>query len=491
MSSSRKPQVSPDYVKRMSREEKLELLDALEERRKRQRLRKPPFSPSPLQRRIIDSPALEKYLFSGNGAGKTTMLVNMVHWACTGYNHVSDKHTPVPATCFLVVDDPVKIEQKLLPEYRKWHDLPANQCHKDGKPHISRITYPNGSVVHIVSHEVNLLKVEGVEATHLFFDEPPPRHIFIGLYRGGRIEGRPLEVVMAGTPLWEDWIRTDIYDKWVDGLMPQTECFFGSSSDNPHLADGYMERFGALLSDDEKATRFHGQFFSAAGQALAGLWKDSVHVVGNEAVWHKHFPCVIAIDPHGSKPHHAVLMGVDREDRYLVLDEFKDKSIAREFIGKIIDRGWFKDFNVLDIVYDSAGSAESTSGEGYKSFGAAINEELQRRGVGRARPTSYNDKLDEDFINRIREVLAIPTVPDNFNKTLPRLRVREACRGSIRDIKQVQWMRDRKLNVNKPKLDIRNTDFLACIKYALAANLSYYKTQSLQPVNYGGGRYSL
>lgn len=478
-------------INKLSRAEQLKLYDIIQEKKRRDRLKKPPFVPFEAQLPIIKSKALEKYLFSGNGFSKTTLLVNWIHWAATGYNTVTKERSSVPSIIYLVVDDPGKIEQKIIPEYRKWQDLPEENIHKDGKPHPSRFSYPNGSVVYILTHDVNMLKLEGVEMTHLAFDEPPPRHVFQGLYRGGRIEGKPLQVFLAGTPLYQAWLRTDVYEKWVDGLFPDglVECFFGTSSDNPHLPDNYETRYGMYLSEEEKATRFKGHFFDASGQALAQLYDPKKHELPVDLTWNQYNPCVVAIDPHSSKPHHAVLMGVDRDNRYTVLDEWKSKKIARQFIRELIDRKWFSDFRVIDIVYDSSGNADMTSGEGYKQFGTVVNEELQAIGY-HARGTSYDEKDDEVFIEKIREVLHVPKDPDNFGHFVPKLRFRSSCRGCIRDVKQVQWQRDRKTGTNKTKLDISNRDYLACMKYALASNL-FYSKPLIQSVTQGRRIYGM
>lgn len=458
-------------LEKLSRQEKLELIAALDERAKRLRLSKPTFTPFPEQLPILLSKALERYLFCGNGFGKSTILVNEMHWAATGYNPVTKEHTPVPATIYLVVDDPGKVEQIILPEYRRWNNLPEDNVHKDGKPYPSRITYDTGSVIHVITHEVNLLKIEGVQMDYIFFDEPPPRHVFIGLRRGGRKKGRPLKILLAGTPLYQPWLRTDVHEKWAEGKLKNVECFFGNTDDNPYLEDDYKESFGAFLTEEEKLIRFKGMFAGLSGLALAGLWDERKHVVKQEGFeWNSSWPTVIAMDPHPSKAHYAIKLGVDDCGYLYVLDEYSEKALARRFMERLIERGWFEG-TVVDIVYDSLGSADTTSGEGFLSFGKIINEVLAEHGIGRARATSYDDKSDEDFVERIRDSLCVPQQEDNFGQRIPKLRVLEGLRGIISNIRNVQWMRNRLANENKPKLDISEKDYLACLKYALACNL--------------------
>lgn len=467
-------------LSKLSKKQKLELLDILERKGERDRRKKPPLIPNSVQARVLGSTALERYLFCANGVGKTTILVNELEYAAKGYNPITKQYYEVPNTTYLVVDDPGKIAQSIIPEYRKWHELEEGQLHKDGKPFYSRISYENGSVVHVLTHEVNMLKAEGVQMDRLLFDEPPPQWLFQALYRGGRKKGRPLQILMAGTPITQAWLRTDIYEPWVDGKLPHVECFKGRIEENKdNLEEGYIERFAAILNEHEKGTRLRGDFFDLSGQALARYWQPAKHVIKKADLdWDEGNPCVISVDPHPSKETHAVLLGADRYNRLVVLDEYKEKAAARAFTHSLIKLGWFSNYRVIDIVYDDWGNGDTTGGEGFRPFGDIMNEVLKKAGIGRARATTHKDKSDEEFMERIMDVLQVPNTPDNTGQCLPKLRVVDHCRGLERDIKQVQWQRDKKLKENKNKLEISNTDYLACLKYALATNLYFRKTKA-------------
>jgi phage terminase large subunit-like protein len=466
----------------MSKEEKLRLLELIEEKKRRAKDARPPFKPHPGQMKVIKSPALEKYLFPGNGYGKTALLVNELHWTATGYNPVLDTHSPVPAKICLVVATSKDIDE-VVTEYRRWYPLGEDQLHKRGKPHYSEFSYGTGSTVTILTHEVNPLSLEGSQWTHLFLNEPPPKAVYTALYRGLRIKGRPGRVLLAGTPIAASWLRTDIYEPWKDGKLPHVECFTGKSVENAaNLEDGYIERFAANLTDKEKAIRLEGQFFDMDGLALAHLLDPHVHLVPNDTPWDRDNPCVVVIDPHPSKAHNAVMLGVDRDEGQYVVEEWKEKATARQFMEKLIAKGWFDHYRVLDIVADSLGSADTTSGEGFRSFIEVCNDVLKKAGYNlRVRATTYDEKSDEDFIERIRDTLSIPPEPNNFGQRLPKLRFYERCRGSYYDVRTVQWYEDRTIKENKPKLDIRQKDFLSCIKYGLATNLFYSKPRRMKP----------
>ncbi len=466
-------------LSKLSKKEKIDLLEMLQEKTQRQRKQRPPYSPHSGQLKVHKSKALERYLLAGNGWGKDAALSNEIHWAATGYNPITGEHTPLPAKICLVLDTADKIND-FLTEYRRWNELPEEWCSKAGKPEVSFIEYDTGSTVKVITHEVSPMKLEGSQWTHIFANEPMPRHVYVAIARGGRIKGRPARFLLCGTPIAEAWLRTDVYEPWVRGELPHVECFSGTTFDNEqNLADGYIERFSKKLTEAEKRTRLYGEFFDLEGQALAHLWKDEKHVLESESFeWNAENPCVIAIDPHPSKAHVAVILGVDKYDRYYVLDEFQNKLLCRQFCQALVKRGWFSKYRVVDIVVDSLGSGDSTSGEGFRSFIEVFNEELSRNGVGRSRATTYDEKSEEDFIERIRDVLAIPDTPDNFGQCVPRLRVLSPCKLVISDIRNVQWQRDKKAQENKPKLDTRHRDGLSCVKYALATNLYFKKTKA-------------
>lgn len=475
-------------LNKLTREEKIQLLAALEEKRRRALIQKATLEPTPGQMAVITSPALERYLFCGNGFGKSCILVNEVHWAATGWNPFTKQKTPVPAKICLMLDSPEKV-QDFVAEYRKWNPLTEDQLHKAGKPHWSSITYPNGSAITVYSHQVEPLKLEGSQWTHIFFDEPPPKDVFVAIFRGARIKGRPARVLLAGTPITAAWLRTEVWEPWVKGQSPTTECFRGESSENAqNLESGWLERFSSKLTAKEKQIRLKGEFFDLDGLALSHLFRRTTHVVHRaDMEWGDHWPCCVITDPHPSKAHVAILMGCDPDNRLYVLDEFKEKLVARDFATALVARGWFRDYNVIDVVHDSLGEGDTTSGEGFKSFATVMNEVLAPLRK-RTRATTFEDKCDEDFIERIRDNLLLPPEP---SPPIPRLRILSHCIGSVEDIERVEWFQDKQIKENKPKLDLRKRDFLACIKYGLATRLFYDKPRRTKPYYVTGSPYGI
>lgn len=453
----------------MTRDEKLAYLDALEERKRRSREKRDVYTPNAGQLPIHLSRKILRAAFSGNGSGKTALAVNEAKWAVEGTNPITGERTPVPCRVYVVLDRPEKVEQTWLPELRKWMNLRPEQFHKKGKPYITEITFDNGSFIRFLFHDMEPMSFESIEGDVFIFDEPPPRHVYVGLRRAGRTKGRTARYLIIGTPLAAPWLRTDIYEPWARGEAPETDCFrFGTAVNEKNLQEGYIERFSGVLSEKEKRIRLEGEFFDLEGLALAHLFKRSSHVLPRrEHEWNPKNPCVVAIDPHPNKKHVALLVGAD-ERGPVVLKELAAKAVPRDFARQL--KEWFRGYRLLDIVCDSLGSAEMTGGEGFKSFIQVLQEE----GI-QVRATTYVDKSDEDWIQRIQDVLHVPEEADNFGLRVPKLRMLDSCIGLIGDIETVQWVKYRNLDEFKPKLDIGSKDYLACLKYALATNLSLKK----------------
>jgi len=450
----------------MERTHAIKEIQLLEEKRRRILLSKSPYKPNAGQALVHFSNKSERFVFSGNGAGKTCILVQEMLAGAKGYNPWLKEYTKVPAKIVVILDSPEKVQKKIIPEIKKWYPLQRGQLYKDGKPYYSRISFPNAEV-EFMFHDQDIMKFESVEVDLVLCDEPPPRHIYIGLFkRGGRELGSNPRLVVVATPLAGPWLRKEIYEPWARGHKPKIECFkFHTSVNERNLRKGYIEDLEEALTEKEKRTRLHGDFFDTDGLALAYLFDRSVHLI-NPPPWPPNWPCVVAIDPHGSKPHYASLVGVDPEGYFYYLKEIASTGTPIDFAYEL--RDFYKGYNVVDIVCDSLGSGLRTGGDGNKSFIQVMID----HGV-QARPTTFSDKNDEAWINKIQDILRIPNKPDNFGRRIPKLAINYNCRGIISDIETVEWLKYKNIEMLKPKLNITDKDFLATLKYALAANLSY------------------
>lgn len=448
-------------LSKLTKAEKLALIDAIDEKRRRELDARASYVPNAGQLEVHRSKAMLRAVFAGNGGGKTALGVNEALWACSGHNQVTGERTPVPAKIIVVLDKPEKVADVWLPEIKKWAPLKTEQLHKRGKPYITAITFDNGSELQFMFHDQDPMSFESIELDFAIFDEPPPRAVYVSLRRGGRKKGRKPKFLIIGTPIAAAWMRKEIYEPWARGESPDVECFrYGTKVNEANLAEGYIADFSSVLSEKEKRIRLEGEFFDLEGLALAHLFSREKHVIAPPK-WPAPWPVVCIIDPHPSKNHIAVLLGITSSGSFKILKEISSRNAARKFAGELKD--FYKGYRVVDIVCDSLGNSESTGGDGRLSFIQVLREE----GI-RVRATTYDEKQDEAWIAMIQNVLLIPSEPNNFGELLPRLQIVKTCKGCIADVETVEWAKIKNIDDHKPKLDIARKDYLACIKYGLA-----------------------
>lgn len=447
----------------LSKEEKIKLYDLIQKKKAIQKTKREAFKPNSAQLPVLLSDKPIRFFAGANGSGKTTLAVNAMLNAAHGYNPYKKVHTKAPCVGAVVLDNPIKVKEVWLKEISKWTDIEKIQQIKNGKPYVNELAFENGSRVLFLFADQEDLVFESIEIDWAIYDEPMKKSIFIGLSRGQRTKGSKPWQLIIGTPIAQAWLRTDIWEVWERGENDDIECFRGSTQQNAdNLAEGFIDSFSRLLTEEEKKVRLHGQFWDLGGLALAHLYKDSVHKIEHFKI-PQDWPCIVAIDPHPSKSHVACCLAVDPRTGYkYVVRELASKSLAKDFALQLIEMT--RGLRVVDWVSDSLGNADMTAGDGFKSFIQVLNE----CGL-RVRGTTFEEKDDGDWIERIRSALDIPVETNNFGESLPALRIFDTCDKMIKDIKNVSWIKRKGTNDNRDKLDISNKDFLACLKYALAA----------------------
>jgi hypothetical protein len=220
-----KPTKVSDKIHLMSREEKLAFLALMEEKRKRAFARKPKYTPNAGQAPVHACKAKERFVFSGNGSGKTALLVQEIYYAATGHNTVTGEYTNVPVRMACVVDNSKKITEVIIPEFRKWFDIKEDQEKRNGKAYTTEIIFPTGSNLVFYTAEADVNTFESVMYDYVFVDEPIKWNIYVALKRSLRIKGSPAKFLFCGTALGEAWLRQKIYEPWSKGELKDVECF--------------------------------------------------------------------------------------------------------------------------------------------------------------------------------------------------------------------------------------------------------------------------
>lgn len=461
----------------LNREKLLAALAAREELKRRERKRKPAYVPNAGQLPVHMCESKEVYNLSANSAGKTTLLVNEFMWAALGYNPIKQRYTKVPCKITIVVDNTKKIDERIIPEARKWFEVKDEWLKKLGKPHTSQMVFDNGSVVDFYSIEADPTSFEGTENNFVGVDEPIPKPLMTALRRSLRIKGSKPRLLFCGTVVSQPWLRKDIWDQFSKGLLTDVTCFRTDAEVNrSNLADGFLEQFAQGMSEAEKEVRLRGGFFDSEQLALSHLWNRRRHLIASQDFrYDSRSPCVVAIDCHSRKNHTAILITATKQS-VIAVKELSLRATASEF-AKVL-KEWMNGFTVIDVVCDSLGSMEGTAFEGFDTFIQGLN----KAGV-KCRATRFIEKDHEALIDRIRNGLFIPEGTDNFGKPLePQLRFLDTMKGLINDIESATWQKNRITGEIKPKLDTSTLDFLAPWGYALATNLFFNKIEASKPV---------
>lgn len=490
-----------DDLKRLSKADKIKILEIVESKDRAARRAKPFYKPHAGQLAIHMSDKRQRVCTASNSFGKTAAVVQEAWAAATGYNPWRKVYTKVPAYIIFVIDSGEKISEKILPEFSKWFDMSTIKMEKAGHPYIKYLRFTNGSVIQFMLVDAEPMKFEGGDGyDYILTDEPFPRHIYVSLYRGTRSKGSDPKLLIVGTPIAAPWLRTDLYEPWSRGEMPNLDWFFGRIEDNKeNLREGYIEEFSAILTEKEKRTRLEGQFFDLDGLALAGVWDRKTHIIPlnkQKDLIQPDWPAVVVVDPHPRKSHVAIILVVNPDGEMFIVKEMASRAVPSKFA---LDLAAFaQDYRVVDVVCDSLGSSELTGGHGNLSFISVVNNVWAEEDVEmRMRATTYKEKDDEGWLSMIQEALVIPIDADNFGRRQPKLRVFEQCRGTIFDIENAAWYRTRNdAEVLKPKIDMTKRDYLSCVKYGLAAQPSMFGRRRIMrtaakspwsgaPVNHG------
>lgn len=214
------------------------------------------------------------------------------------------------------------------------------------------IKHKSGGVSHfdIMTYESDPFAAEGWDGDWVWFDEPPPRPMYIAAVRG-LVDNEGL-CWFSLTPLKEPWLFDEIYNSKnknifsvICDMRHNVERVNPLSNEVIGLREEAIRKFEMKLSEEERETRAHGKFRYLAGR-IWKMWDRDVHTFDRFKEWPLdrkrgiivagqppiHWPRAMFLDPHDRNPH-ALL--------WVACDEAGDYWAYRE--------GWLKDSLLEDI----------------------------------------------------------------------------------------------------------------------------------------------
>ena len=191
---------------------------------------------------------------------------------------------------------------------------------------ITYIRLHNGSTIYLQAYAQEVSHFESADYDWVWFDEPPPRPIWVAVQRG--LVDRRGKTWLTMTPLKEPWLYDEVYkrsDVFVLYFDIEDNLNFGLTREG-------IDDFAKSLTEDEKEARLRGRFFHLVGLIYKKFHRE-MHVKSRTRIFAtskgqvpKHWGLWMHIDTHPRTPHHAVWMAVDPAQRKYVVGELKNSD---------------------------------------------------------------------------------------------------------------------------------------------------------------------
>lgn len=310
-------------------------------------------------------------VFGGNRSGKSTAGVNEANWLATGTHPFRSFRTPSKG-CIVVQDFQTHAKDIIVPKIEEWFspDVWAKPPDKNQANCPVKYFLKNRSTIDIKSHDQDLKVFEGSDYDWIWFDEPPPRAIFLALWRG--LTDRRGICWLTGTPITEPWLG-DLHQKAIagnnEGLYWST--FMDTELNAENLGEGdrqeglrrIKEFLDAIDDPDERETRKTGKLLHMRGLIFKG-WNRGVHLIP-PFKWPIKWPILISLDPHPRKPWALSFVGLTPSGNKILLSSYLVEGVVSEVAQHVL---WAKDEieldgigkpNILSCWIDNYASVES------------------------------------------------------------------------------------------------------------------------------------
>lgn len=409
----------------------------------------------------MDAIASEKYtfiLFGGAmGGGKTFWGLSALLIMC--------KIFPKSRWC-VVREDMEKIRSTTIPSFRKLN--PPGRLFESPFHYV----HPNGSEILFKGENYNndkdLQWLRGLEVSGFLFEEINECNqdtFYTAFSRIGRWESnpRPKPVILATCNPSKNWVKKEIYDRYVNDTLPEKWLYIPSKiTDNPYATEDYLESIKNLPPHKYK-------------QFVEGDWNvdvpvenpflddfnESVHVAPLPIKYNNHLPLIVSID-FNLNPFCAILAQEHMRNAW-VLEEI---SIENGNIGKMCDtiKKILEREGITRAKLRITGDAMGNRGEISQRDNASLYIQMMRElGLSKtqfevkANPKHSNSRADCNQILRKLKVLISPT-----------------CKGLITDCLKVACGPDGEIIKANRKILEQRADFLDCFRYFCNTYLKKY-----------------
>ena len=292
------------------------------------------YIPNRMQLRAHQSKANTVLFVGGNRSGKTTFgATELAYHLTRAYPdwYPQERRFRHPIKAVVVATEFPIVQRVLEPKIDRY--LPKALIEKRVRSslgYLGRLVCKDGSTVDVLTSEMAQLAFESADWDFAWIDEPTQRSKYIAIRRG--LVDRMGQCVITFTPIVEPWMKEELVDA-ADGI--RIEAVTVDIRDNMVDVEGHpiqsetaIALFEQALTEDEKATRLHGQFFHLRGIVYSG-YTPSIHEHPFE--YHYPDPVIGVLDPHTRKPHHMLWAFIRRDDAICVINELSFSGPLQEF----------------------------------------------------------------------------------------------------------------------------------------------------------------
>lgn len=367
------------------------------------------------------SGARGRLFIGGNRSGKTVGgATEAIWWLMGRHPYRVTPPAPVRGRC-VSVDFLNGVEKIVRPEVARW--VPASEL-KGGSwesaynKELRTLTLENGSFLEFMSYDQELDKFAGTSRHFIWFDEEPPKDIFVE---------NKLRLLDTGGDWWitmtpvegMTWVYDDVYmAALTDPLIFVVEV---DTTENPNLNMGEIDIIMSGLSQDDINARVHGRFIQRGGLIYKMFSEKNVidPLIPNQQEW-MHFAM---LDAGFNNPTAWLWAAVDRDQRMIVYDEHYKTGLvvqehARFYHAKNMEHKIIPSYNVGDPSIKNIDPITGTS----------VLIEYMDNGV----PIILGNNDVKAGINRVATLLGNENTP-------PRLFITRNCTHTLWEMQRYRW----------------------------------------------------
>lgn len=203
---------------------------------------------------------------------------------------------------------------------------------------------PYNFSIKMLSYEQEVHKNEGMTWNGGWFDEPPPRHLYVSCRRGCLRHAAP--IIFTGTPINEPWMYEDIFahkkavhietPEQLKHLKWDSHAIVKVRHDEypPGVTAEQIAAWAETLDEDEKLARVHGEFMHLQGRVYK-QFDRAKHVLDRDQFfadrpnW-RSWPSLCVMDPHDRKPFAIAWAILTPRDEIVFIDEWPNVDFTRQ-----------------------------------------------------------------------------------------------------------------------------------------------------------------